>query len=127
MEYSLHYNELKFNDVLYDTKLIVTLLLSTDKSLNDKLFTEDNLTEIVNKLSDDNYTGFAIVCNDIMTFEIRHDVCSIIRTLKAVFGNARKIVMRIHNNNIVKEIIDLDDPDVKELVGYLDDIDTYWD
>ena len=131
MKYDIHYGGLKFVDMLDGPGLRVTLFVSgccnrcphchnpeTWDPNYGKQFTEDTLTEIVNELKNDYYKGFTLCGGDPLYPANRENVCSIARTLKAVFGDTRSIW--VYTGYTIEDIIAWTDPVVNELFDYVD-------
>lgn len=115
MNYSVHYDEIKYMDQTDPLNLYVTLSLSSIESSNN--FTENHLTDIVNELKKDEYSGFIIKCDSLYSDD-RTSICDIARTVKALFGNDRSIF--VCTNDSVESIVSYNDSVLNELMDYVD-------
>lgn len=83
-----------------------------------KHFTDDDLTDIVKSLDDKFVNGLVITGGDPLYPGNRQKICSIARTIKAIFGKEKSILM--YTGYSLQEIKSWDDPDVDELLNYVD-------
>jgi hypothetical protein len=112
MEYSVHYDKLNFCDKLCNYPgLYITLSINETGNL----FTEDTLSSIVNKLSNNEYNGFIFSGNFLHT-SVKESVCDIARSLKALFGD--KLLIYLHTEEVNPE--DCSDSSLDELLSYAD-------
>jgi len=81
-------------------------------------FTRNTLTDIVKSLDNDNVNGLVIKGGDPLYPQNRESICSLTRTLKAIFGKAKSIIL--YTGYTIQEIQSFDDPYTNELLNYID-------
>lgn len=115
----MNYKLLKERDTLNGPGLRVVLVSCYGDSDSCKPFTEDTLTEIVAELdSIDDYNGFTFSGDDPLSDINYKTVRDISRTLRAIFGNSKSIW--IYTSRSIQSVLELNTPDMKELLDYID-------
>lgn len=81
-------------------------------------FTEETVEEIVKSLDDDSVNGLIITGGDPLYPGNRQKILELTRTIKAIFGKDKSILM--YTGYTLKDIQSWDDVDLDELMQYID-------
>lgn len=100
---------------LYISDNKVQLYISEDGDL----FTDESLDTLVNLIDNDAISVLEIHC-DLAKLNDKNDVCSLIRTLKALCGNDKQIDLYVKNS--LSCMIAINDVYINEILCYIDNI-----
>ncbi len=110
----MFYSDIKFPDILDGKDLFITLFISG----TGKRFTGETLTDIVIKLQEDYISGLVISGDEVLHLFNRQSLCELTRTIKAIFGDSKKLLLR--TNYSVDDIISWNDKYTDELLSYVE-------
>lgn len=108
------YSSLKFPDIFLDDSSIIVSLTLSDDGIE---FTNKSLESIVTYLDEEYCTGLVIV-GDSISNSNRKDVHDLVQTIRAIFGNDKKI--HLNTNKSFDELILEKDYIIDEILRYVD-------
>lgn len=109
----LHYYKLTKTHV-EDDKFKVELFVSDDE--RDHKYNNNTESDIVSIMDKDTCTGIVIRGDDPLSEISRNDVCSVLRTMRAIYGEEKNISLM--TNLSLKDIEDINDEIIKEIFSY---------
>ena len=108
------YSSLKFPDILLDDSSIIVSLTLSDDGIE---FTNKSLESIVTYLDEEYCIGLVIV-GDSISNSNRKDVHDLVQTIRAIFGNDKKIYL--NTNKSFDELVLEKDYIIDEILRYVD-------